>query len=83
MKPLSEKDILAKARSEMAKLGVTPPDEDMMTALDKLGYKPEVSRFNDGWKVAHPLGHPWVISWIHIDMDSNGRVLRHQVRPGE
>ena len=34
---------------------MTPPNEDMMKALEKLGFKPKVTPFNDGWKVTHPL----------------------------
>jgi len=81
--PLTEENVLSRARSEITKLGVTLPDEDMMKALEKIGFKPIVTPFNDGWKVVYPLGHPWAISSIRLEMDSEGKVLKHQLQPGE
>jgi hypothetical protein len=78
---LTEEDILAKARSEILKLGVT--DERMMQMTEEIGFEPKVTPFDNGWKVAHPIGHPWAVAWIHLEMDSEGNVLQHYIEPGE
>ena len=80
---LAKQVVLSRAQAEIAKLGIKLPDEMMMKGLERLGFKAEVSASGDRWKVAHPLGHPWAISWVHLEMDSRGKVLRHGFQPGE
>jgi hypothetical protein len=60
-------------------LGFQIPDQVMKQALPV----PKVVAVNNGWRVSFPLGTPYAISWVHLDLDSSGRLLHHEFQRGE
>lgn len=81
---IEEKEkIINIARIEIKKMGLALPNETGKEALEAIGAKVKIMGLSRGWKVEYPLGNPWAVSWVYLEMDSSGKVLQHRFLPGQ
>jgi hypothetical protein len=80
---LTSDEVLIRAKSEMIKVGLRPPEGVAEQSLREMGVVPKVTVAENGWRVDYPLGHAWAYGWAHLDLDSSGRLLHHEVVPGK
>ena len=80
---LTNEDVLRSAEREIRKMGLTLPDEQSKKALGGLGFVPKVAAIENGWHVTYPLGNPWAMSYVELDVDSTGLLRHSKLTPGQ
>lgn len=76
-----EARLIAIARKEAERLG---HGKDWMEndILKETGFRPVVKEAPSGWRVDVPVGNPWAVGHVVVDIDPEGHVAASRVIPG-